>query len=81
MATVCAIPNCMVQSNGRGDSAGFFRLPTNLKLRKQWIDASGLSQEYMELKGDFRICWRHFQQCDIRTDLKQFKLTTGIKML
>ena len=81
MAARCIMPKCLNQANGKGDSGGFFCLPANLKKRKQWIDASGLSQEYMELKGDFRICWRHFRQCDIRTDLKKFKLTTGIKML
>ena len=74
---VCIMPQCFNQSNGKGDSGGFFCLPANLKIRKQWIDASGLSQKYME-KGNFRICWRHFQRCDIRTDLKRLKLTTGI---
>ena len=77
MAMFCSLPNCPNRADNPEGSVGFFRLPTNLATRQKWIDASGLSQDYLEKKGIFRICYKHFPTSKIRTDCKTLMLHAG----
>ena len=77
MVNFCELKTCREQADASEGSSGFFVLPSNLKKRQQWIDASGLSQDYLEKKGTFRICYKHFSRSKIRTDCKTLKLHAG----
>ena len=77
MVNFCELRTCREQADASEGSSGFFLLPSNLKKRQEWIDASGLSQDYLEKKGIFRICYKHFPRSKIRTDCKTLKLHAG----
>ena len=77
MVNFCVLKTCREQADASEGSSGFFLLPSNLKKRQEWIDASGLSQDYLEKKGTFRICYKHFPTSKIRTDCKTLKLHAG----
>ena len=80
----CSVPSCGCNSDGSG---GFFSLPNfstpkSRKKRKEWSDALGLSDYFMDEKitKQFFICFRHFTVQEINTSGKYLKLDKGMKL-
>ena len=79
MVVQCILPTCKQQIEGGkgGGYSGFFNLPQKKEIRQKWIDATGLDQKYLDKTGDYRVCYRHFNPSDFKTDLKYLRLHYG----
>jgi len=59
-----------------GGSKGLFSLPKNEELAKLWIEGIKSNNNLLKLKNVY-VCFRHFQQDDIKTTGKFYRVNTG----
>ena len=62
-----------------GDGPGYFVIPTKSKmtLRESWVKSAKLSDFFLTSNKTHKICFRHFKESDLRTDLKNLKPKKG----
>ena len=68
----CLVKDCQLH----GDS-GFYKLPTEEKTRKIWIQQLKLSEWFLTTEKKFRVCFRHFSKEAFKTSGKYVTLKKG----
>ena len=77
MPNICIVENCRI----KGEGIGFFKLPFDENLRKQWLDQLNLLKTDFFLKAkkaSYRVCFRHFHEKDYKIINKNIRLNPGM---